>query len=279
MRVAVGDAKLFFDVEGASLVPDGPHMRQRPTVVLLHGGPGSDHSDYKPHLSSLADHVQLVYLDHLGQGRSDSSDPSRWNLSSWATAVRDFCDTLEIERPVVLGGSFGSFVALRYAIDYPDHPSKLILMATGARMNLKLIGETMERLGGKRAREVAQRFLTKPNEETIAEYIEVCLPLYSLGDSDRDAQQRAVQRFEVAYHFYGDESRHFDHRGGAAGVRCPVLVINGDRDPITPIEGARELVQALPPDLAELVTIEGAAHELHEALDQVLPPLRRFIGS
>jgi pimeloyl-ACP methyl ester carboxylesterase len=247
--------------------------------VLLHGGPGFDHSDYKPHLSSLADHAQLVYLDHLGQGRSDPSDPSRWNLTSWATAVRDFCDTLEIERPVVLGASFGSFVALRYAIDYPEHPSKLILMATGARMNLKLIGETMERFGGKRPREVAQRFLTEPNEQTMTEYIEVCLPLYQLGDPDHDAHRRAVQRLEVAYHFYGGEGVRFDHREGAAGVRCPVLVINGDRDPITPIEGAHELVQALPPHLAELVTIEGTAHELHEALDQVMPPLRRFITS
>lgn len=40
MRVQVGDGRLFFDVEGASLVPDGPRMRERPTLLLLHGGPG-----------------------------------------------------------------------------------------------------------------------------------------------------------------------------------------------------------------------------------------------
>ena len=42
----------FFDVEGASLVPDGPSMREKPTLLLLHGGPGFDHSIYKPAYSS-----------------------------------------------------------------------------------------------------------------------------------------------------------------------------------------------------------------------------------
>lgn len=48
MHVLVNGVHLFFDVEGASLVPDGPVMRGKPTLVLLHGGPGFDHSIYKP---------------------------------------------------------------------------------------------------------------------------------------------------------------------------------------------------------------------------------------
>ena len=47
MHVLVNGVRLFFDVEGASLVPDGPAMRGKPTIVLLHGGPGFDHSIYK----------------------------------------------------------------------------------------------------------------------------------------------------------------------------------------------------------------------------------------
>lgn len=261
-------------------MPDGPRMRQRPTVVLLHGGPGFDHSEYKPYLGPLADCAQLIYLDHIGQGRSEPSDPSTWNLRSSAAAVRDFCDALEIERPVVLGASFGSFVALRYAIDYPEDLSKLILMATGARNDLQLVGAAMERLGTERHRSVAERFFAEPNEQTEAEYIEVCLPLYSVAPEDPDAIKRAVRRPEVTRHFVRGEFMRFDHREGAAGVRCPVLILNGDKDPITPIEGARELAHALPLDLAELVTIEGAAHELlRDALDRVMPLLRGFIGS
>jgi len=40
MHVRVNGVRLFFDVEGAKLVPDGPVMREKPTLLLLHGGPG-----------------------------------------------------------------------------------------------------------------------------------------------------------------------------------------------------------------------------------------------
>jgi hypothetical protein len=43
MLVSVGDVRLFVDVDGAKLVPDGM-SRERPTVVLGHGGPGADHT-------------------------------------------------------------------------------------------------------------------------------------------------------------------------------------------------------------------------------------------
>src|SRR5262245_62725736 len=40
MRVLVNGVRLFFDVEGARLVPSGPSIREKPTLLLLHGGPG-----------------------------------------------------------------------------------------------------------------------------------------------------------------------------------------------------------------------------------------------
>src|SRR4051794_32105383 len=60
MRVNANGTLLWFDVEGAVLVPDGNKMRERPTVVLLHGGPGSfDHSYFKPDFARLADVAQV----------------------------------------------------------------------------------------------------------------------------------------------------------------------------------------------------------------------------
>jgi hypothetical protein len=53
MRMRVNGAALL-DVEGSSLVPAGPVMREEPAIILLHGGPGFDHPIYKPLLSSLA---------------------------------------------------------------------------------------------------------------------------------------------------------------------------------------------------------------------------------
>jgi proline iminopeptidase len=61
MHVLVNGVRLFFDVEGASLAPDGARMREKPTLLLLHGGPGFDHSIYKPAFSALADIAQVVF--------------------------------------------------------------------------------------------------------------------------------------------------------------------------------------------------------------------------
>jgi len=40
MHITVNHTQLFFDVEGAKLVPEGSTMREKPTLLLLHGGPG-----------------------------------------------------------------------------------------------------------------------------------------------------------------------------------------------------------------------------------------------
>jgi hypothetical protein len=55
MQTDVNGTRLWFDVDGPARVPDGSEMRQRPTVVLVHGGPGVyDHSYFKPDFAPLA---------------------------------------------------------------------------------------------------------------------------------------------------------------------------------------------------------------------------------
>src|SRR5215813_2301487 len=96
MFVRVNGERLYFDVEGAGLVPDGPAMRAKPTLILLHGGPGFDHSLFKPAFSVLADIAQIVYFDHRGNGRSSRNDPERWTLAQWGDDVKGLCDALGI---------------------------------------------------------------------------------------------------------------------------------------------------------------------------------------
>jgi pimeloyl-ACP methyl ester carboxylesterase len=132
MHVSVNGVRLFFDVEGPKLVPDGPTMREKPVLLMLHGGPGFDHSIYRPAYSALADIAQVVYLDHRGNGRSEDGPREGWNLAQWGDDVRAFCDVLGIADPIVLGASFGGMVALAYATRHPAHPSRLILISTEA---------------------------------------------------------------------------------------------------------------------------------------------------
>ena len=121
MRISIGDCRLFVDVEGLGLVPDGKTMRAKPTLILLHGGPGFDHSGFKPQWSQFADLAQVVYYDHRGQGRSDRSDPSTWHLQQWAADLVALCDALarryavDPARVVVGCGSVPVFGHLRAA--------------------------------------------------------------------------------------------------------------------------------------------------------------------
>jgi hypothetical protein len=61
MDIDVNGTRLWFDVDGPALVPDGSEMLPRPTLVLVHGVPGVyDHSYFKPDFGALADHAQVV---------------------------------------------------------------------------------------------------------------------------------------------------------------------------------------------------------------------------
>jgi proline iminopeptidase len=146
------DTRLFVDIEGPALVPDGAVMRERPTLLLLHGGPGYDHSGFKPAFSRLADIAQIVYYDHRGHGRSDRRPREEWTLDTFADDVVRLCDALGIVRPIVLGQSFGGFVAQRYIERHPAHASKVILSSTSPHLGLERKLAMFERLGGRPAR-------------------------------------------------------------------------------------------------------------------------------
>ncbi len=76
-------------------------------MVAVHGGPGQDHVNLKAGLAPLTEHVQVVYYDQRGNGRSDYSAAEFWNLRTWADDLRRLCDGLGLARPVVLGSNFG----------------------------------------------------------------------------------------------------------------------------------------------------------------------------
>ena len=247
MRIGIGDVRLFFDVEGAEFVPDGSEMRKKPTLCLMHGGPGFDHATLKPFFSRLSDIAQVIYYDHRGNGRSDRSEPGKWPLTQWADDFAALCRTLEIDRPIVFGQSFGGMVAQAFALRHPDGLAKLILSSTAGRMRFDRALEIFERLGGAEARAKAAAYFDEPVPENWEPYRDVCMPLYT-REPDPEIVKRPVLNLDVLHHFFArdGEIRHFDFLGDLNQISCPTLVLAGDRDPITPVADAEDLVAALP---------------------------------
>jgi len=278
MLVSVGDVRLFVDVDGAKLVPEGVSMRERPTIILLHGGPGGDHTTYKEWYASLTEIAQVVYYDHRGNGRSEDGPRERWNLDQWADDLRTLCDVLGIERPIVFGASFGGFVALNYAIRHPNHPAKLVLASTAAHVHMERVLAVFERIGGAEVRAVAERCYADPTADNIEEYLKVCVPLYTRRPVPPEVMARVTMRTEVAEHFARNEEQTFDFRARLGEIRCPVLLLAGELDPGVPIEDAEELAAGLPQDRLRFVRFADAGHMLAaEQPEAVLSLIREFV--
>jgi proline iminopeptidase len=279
MHIEVNGARIFFDTVGSRLSPQGDSMVERPTLIVMHGGPGFDHSLMRPYFDRFADTHQVVYLDHRGNGRSTGA-PDTWTLDQWGDDVHGFCQALGIDKPAVYGLSFGGMVAMAYAARHPDGPSKLVLSSTAAKMDLPETYAVMERLGGADARRIAEAFWMAPSPTGAAEYMSVCMPLYNPSAAiDEAVRRRAIMRQEVLFHFIEREQADMDLRPGLAAVRCPTLVLAGALDPITPPSCARAILAALPEGIGELVLFDDAGHGVHrDQPDRAEAVLRRFLG-
>lgn len=277
MRVEIAPGvRLFVDVTGWGLAAEGAALRERPTLLLLHGGPGFDHSSFKSAVDSLADVAQLVCYDHRGHGRSDECPPEQWQLDIWADDVVRLCDALGIEKPIVLGQSFGGFVAQRYLARHPDHPAKVILSSTSAAFNLPRKLAMFERLGGPAARALAEAFWLAPDDANTAAYMAQVLPLYN----QRPAAVRlpAQMRLPILHHFVRGEMPGMNLLPGLARARCPVLVLAGRDDPVCPVADSEDMAAALPAAWRQLEVIEGAGHGTwRDQPEAALAVLRRFI--
>ncbi len=116
--IPIRDVSLFVKVIG-----------QGYPLLLMHGGPGLDHTTLLP-IRPCADQFTLIFYDHRCNGRSEGAEVSSMtfeNLTADADALRQ---TLGFDKWAVLGHSFGGMVALEYALRYPQHLSHLLLLDT-----------------------------------------------------------------------------------------------------------------------------------------------------
>ena len=284
MRISLGDVSLWFDVSGPSVVPQGDTTVERPVLVAVHGGPGLDHMTVKSALEPLAADFQVLYFDLRGHGRSDRSTAGSWNMRTWADDLRRLCDALGLRKPVILGSSFGGDVALTYAALFPDHPGGIILASTtGGHWGGPRVIEAFGRLGGPEAAAVARRTYADETGDYQAEFIRVCYPLYSAtpgwaGES-RQFLARMIKNMDVSLHYASQQASGFDPWTVTAAVRCPVLILTGEDDPVSPLPVVEELASRLPAETTRLVTLPGARHTIfRDRPDLAFPAVRNFVA-
>jgi pimeloyl-ACP methyl ester carboxylesterase len=258
VQIDANGTRLWFDVDGPALVPDGSDMRQRPTVVLVHGGPGVyDHSYFKPEFARLAEHAQVVYLDLRGHGRSEWGDAAAWSFEACADDVRVLCDTLGIEKPIVFGHSMGAPIVLLYGARHPGHAAGLIVQSGFARWDPARMVDGFRRVAGDEVAEIARR--SYAGEEVTDEEWAPVFAAFGPNLPDEERKARTSKNLELNSH--GMELiRRLDIVDQLSRVDSPTLVSVGELDPVTPVAAAEEIVRALPEHVAKLEVIDGAGH-------------------
>lgn len=102
-------------------------------ILIVHGGPGLEHSYFLPHFNELAKEHKLIFFDLRGHGKSDANlDSAHIQLSYFVDDIEEMRKAFGIEKLVLLGHSFGGLLAENYAAKYPEHLKALILVSPAA---------------------------------------------------------------------------------------------------------------------------------------------------
>ncbi len=254
MYASVRGTRIYFDIEGSGLVPDGPVMREHPPAMVIHGGPGGDHTGFKPAFTPLAAKLQLIYFDHRGQGRSDAADPATYTLDENVEDMEALRRHLGLGPIVSIGTSYGGMVAMAHAARYPAAVSHLILIVTAAHGGFVTRAEQIVAERGTPEQRAACARLWAGAFRSAAEMREfyaVMGPLYARRydpAATLATGTRARHASEPLNRAFGPDGflRRFDLRPELARITAPTLILGGRHDWICAPEFSEEIHRLIP---------------------------------
>ncbi len=220
--VRVRDTELYVDTTGYGT-----------PVLVMHGGLGVDHSYFRPWLDPLGDVAELTFYDHRGNGRSARPSLDDVDHGTWVADADALREQLGHEQVVVLGHSYGGFLALRYALAHPDRVRGLVLVGTAAVMDHW--ERVHDNLAARSATPAQLRaFEDRPFEDDAdaASTLQALLPLYfHRPDAQVMAGLGSRMRFSAEASAAGGRCMgDYDLRSALASVEVPALVLGGRHD-------------------------------------------------
>lgn len=258
LNVQVGDMRIGYVAAG-----------EGPPLVLLHGG-WSDSRAWRWQLDGLAPDFALAAWDAPGCGRS-SDPPGEWRMPEYADCLAAWLDAAGIERPHVLGLSWGGSLALELYRRHPRVPASLVLASAYAgwagSLPPEVVAERLERALGE---------LERPPEEWISGYIP--------GFFTKAAPDSLAEEFEAMmrdFHPAGTRTMLYamaeaDLRDVLPRIRVPTLLLYGELDTRSPVHVAEALHASIPD--SQLVVLPGVGHVANaERPDDFNAQVRAFV--
>jgi proline iminopeptidase len=264
-RIPVGGAELYSREIGTGIA-----------IIALHGGPDFDHSYLLPELDRLSDSFHLIYYDQRGRGRSaDHVQPEDVTLTSDIADIDRVRQYFHLDSVVLLGHSWGTVLALEYALRYPPRVSRLILMNPAPASTddyRRLRKEWLEKRPDDMARRkaIAETAAYKDGDpDAVTAYYRIHFKPALARQQDYEkliARLRASFTREGILKSRAIESRLMTETWASPGydllpklknLNIPTLVIYSDHDFI-PASTAEHITQAMPN--ARMVTLPDCGH-------------------
>jgi proline iminopeptidase len=278
MLVDVGDTRLHVAERGSGEL----------ALFVLHGGPGLDHTMLGSYLDPLGDLCRLLLVDERATGRSEPSAPETWTIERQAADVEALAAAMGLDRYAVLGHSYGAFLALQHAVDFPGRPAATIVSSglpdarylEGVQRELEAFEpvELREQVTSSWAREAEAQ-----TQEEVASLLADQMPFHFADPRDpriddlAAAMSDAVYGPEVLRAAATGDYGHIAVEDRLGEVTHPVLVLAGRHDRTCSVVAAEAMAAGLPD--SELVVFERSGHMTFvEENEAYLAAVRGFLS-
>lgn len=217
-------------------------------IIVIHGGPGLSQDYLLPHMVKLAQTNLVIFYDQRACGLSTGA------INADSIQIKTFLGDLEAIREsfgykklTILGHSWGGFLAMQYAIAYPESIHKLILLNTmppSSEGFSLFVQEWMERMAPyqdefKAIKETSE--FTKGNPSIIEKYYRIMFRRYCYNPKKVDllnlymSPKASIDGAQV-YEIFRQNllTKSFNLQDQLMSLKIPTLIVHGDFDPIPP---------------------------------------------
>jgi proline iminopeptidase len=257
-HVDIGDTRLYVVERGAGY-----------PLLVFHGGPGLDHHSFGDYLDALADEYRLILVDQRSNGRSDRAPEETWTLEQMAADVSSLARSMGLERYAVLGHSYGAFVVLQHAVDFPGDAAQTVVSSgiPSARF-LEQIDRNLAAFEPVGLREQVtsswEREKHVRTQQDVAELLHDQWPFQFADPHDpriEDYERRTAKSIystDVLRHFASEEYGGIEVEDRLGDVTQPVLVLAGRHDRTCSAEAAQVIAEGV--RRGHLVVFESSGH-------------------